>query len=87
MGVYRIERNLAGATPADVDAAAFRAVACMHDVLGVEWVRSYFDEQSGTMTCFYRANSPADIRRHAELARIPCDAIDEVIEYLPDAYR
>ncbi len=87
MGVYRIERHLGGATAAEVDAAAFRAVACMHDLLGLEWVRSYFNEGSGLMTCFYRASSAADIRRHAELARIPCDVVEEVIEYLPDAYR
>ena len=86
MGIYRIERNLQGAGREEIDAAAFRAVACLHDFLGLNWVRSYYDDDAGLMTCDYRAENPQRIWEHAKLAHIPCDSVTSVTEYLPEAY-
>ena len=89
MALYRVERQLpeGAVTDDDVDAAAYRAVACLARFPEITWVRSYFDPQAYHFTCYYQAEDPEVIRKHAEMAGIPCDSITEVREYLPDAYR
>jgi hypothetical protein len=87
MPLYRADRRLGAATAADVDAAAFRSVACVPHFVGLDWLRSYFDPASGQMTCYYEAARPEDVWEHARMAQLPCDAVTEVREYLPDTYR
>ena len=87
MPLYRIERNLGRVSPEEIDAAAFRSISCLTAFAGMAWIRSFYDAQAGQMTCYYVAANPDDLRKHAEVARIPCDTVAEVIEYLPDAYR
>ncbi len=87
MPLYRIERQLDGVTPDEIDAAAFRAVSCAPIFSGLAWVRSYYDPAASHLTCYYEAASVEDIRKHAEMARIPCDSVAEVTEYLPERYR
>lgn len=87
MPLYRIERPLGAATPEEVDAASFRAMACIPHFTGMAWLRSYYDTDTGRMTCYYQAERPQDIRRHAQMAHIPCESVAAVVEYLPDAYR
>ncbi len=87
MALYRIERRLSAGTPEEIDAAAFRAVACIPHFTGMEWKRSYLDSEAKLLTCYYEAQSVEDIRKHAEMAHIPCDAVSEVVEYLAEWYR
>ena len=87
MALYRIERHVGAVTPEEIDAAAFRAVACLPNFANLRWVRSYFDAQAQQFTCYYEADSAEDIRRHAQLAQIPCDHVAEVTEYLPSQYQ
>jgi hypothetical protein len=87
MPLYRVERQLGTMSPADLDAAAFRSIACVPHFTGMAWLRSFFDPAREHMTCYYVALNADDIRRHAQMAAIPCDEIAEVHEYLPDAYR
>jgi hypothetical protein len=87
MPTYRVERPLGEDGAAEIDAAAFRALACIPHFKGMMWLRSYYDAGIGLLTCYYAAENPDDIRRHAEMAAIPCAAVDEVVEYLPDSYR
>lgn len=87
MALYRINRHLGSMTEGELDAAAFRSAACLPHFDGLVWVRSYVDRAAGQMTCYYEAERPEDIREHAQMAHIPCDAVTEVREYLPDAYR
>lgn len=87
MALYRIQRQLGEVTPTEIDAAAFRALACTGVIEGLTWVRSFYDAQARLFTCYYEARSPVDIRAHAELAGIPCDSVTEVFEYRPEQYR
>jgi uncharacterized protein DUF4242 len=87
MPVYRIERHLGVATEDEIAAAAFRGVVCLRHFSNLTWIRSYFDPGAAHFTCYYEAESPEQIRKHAEMAGLPCDSITEVIEYLPDQYR
>jgi hypothetical protein len=87
MPLYRVLRQLGPISQEEIDAAAFRALACLPAFDGLAWLRSYYDPESSNMFCLYEAKNIDHIREHAVLARIPCDAVDEVIEYLPDSYR
>lgn len=88
MTLFRIERQLPpDATEDDVDAAAFRGIACLAHFRDVQWIRSFFDPGAAHFTCLYEAPSAELIRAHAEMAHLPCDSITEVLEYLPSKYR
>ncbi len=86
MPLYKIRRGVPGASREDVDASAFRAVACAIEFDGLHWVRSFWDEAAGELTCLYEAASAAQVLAHAERARIPCDSVAEVTEITPDEY-
>ena len=87
MALYQVVRQLGAISPEEIDAAAFRAIACLPAFDGLSWVRSYYDAATSNMFCFYEAKNAEHIKEHAKLARIPCDEVVEVTEYLPDAYR
>ena len=87
MPLYRVDRHLGQLSAAEIDAASYRSVACIPYFEGLRWLRSYYDATAGQMTCVYQAQQPDDIRKHADMAHIPCDAVTEVVEYLPDAFR
>lgn len=87
MPKFIIRRDLPGATEAEVDAAALRALACIAEMDNrVVWLRSYWDRVAGHVRCVYEAASEAEIREHAEIARIPCDEVHEVTELSPGDY-
>ncbi len=70
-----------GASLEDVEAAGLRAAFCTYAFDGdVRWVRSYFDAAAGEIHCIYEARRPEQLRRHSELAHIPCDEVVEVTE-------
>ncbi len=87
MPLYRVDRHLGPVDSAEIDAASYRSVACIPYFEGMAWLRSYFDASTGQMTCFYEAQQAEDVRRHAQMAQIPCDAVTEVTEVLPSSYR
>jgi hypothetical protein len=87
MALFRIERQLPPVTQDDIDAAAYRSMACLTRFKELRWVRSYYDAETHRFTCFYESPNVELIRRHAEMASIPCDAVTEVVEYLPEQYR
>ena len=87
MALYRIERQLPHVSQDEIDAAAYRSVACLTRFKDLTWVRSFFDAQTFRFTCYYEAPNAERIREHAEMAALPCDSITEVVEYLPDQYR
>jgi hypothetical protein len=87
MALYQILRNVGQISDDEIDAAGYRAIACMPAFSGLNWLRSYFDANNGQLICFYEAANSDDIRRHAEMAHLPCDTVIEVLEYLPQRYR
>jgi len=87
MPLYRVDRRMGALSADDLDAAVFRSLACLPHFQGLVWLRSYHDAAAGQLTCYFEAARPDDIRQHAEMAHVPCDAVAEVTEYLPDGYR
>ena len=86
MALYRIRRNVGLISREDMDAAAFRAIVCTVQFPGMKWHRSYWNQPSGFIDCFYEAASPQDLENHARVARIPCDEVCEVNELVPETY-
>jgi hypothetical protein len=86
MPLFMIRRSFPGATETDLDAAAFRALACAPFYEGLLWVRSFWDRGKEETLCFYEARSVEDIRLHADRAQIPCDEICAVEEVLPSQF-
>ena len=88
MPLFRIERPLpAPLATEEMDAAAFRAITCLHHFKELKWIRSFYDPARAHFTCYYEAQSADDLRKHAELAQIPCASVTAVTEYLPEAYQ
>ena len=78
MPLYMIRRDVHGATREDIDAAAYRAIACAFYFTGMKWHHSYWDEQAGELRCIYEAQNSDELWAHAERARIPCNDVREV---------
>jgi hypothetical protein len=83
---FTIRRVVPDATREDVDAAAFRAIACATEYDGLKWIRSYWDETGHELLCLYEAANADQIREHSRRARIPCDEVREVVEVGPEEY-
>ena len=85
MDTYVILRRGGWRTPEDLDAAAARSTATADEQMpdDVRWIRSYVldegDQGVGTV-CIYEATSPQAIRRHAEAADLPVDAVIPVLD-------
>lgn len=86
MPLYRIRREVGAITQEDLDAASFRAIVCAPQFPGLKWHRSYWDRDAGLLDCVYEATGPSQLVEHARVSRIPCDAVKEVSEVLPDTY-
>ncbi|HTE86112.1 MAG TPA: nickel-binding protein [Dehalococcoidia bacterium] len=87
MPLFQIARSLAELPDEEVDAGALRAEACLTRFPGMRWTRSYYDAAARLVTSYYEAESQEQIREHARAAQIPCDAVIEVTELVPDSYR
>ncbi len=87
MALFRIERQLPELTQDEIDAAGFRSATCLVKFPDLRWIRSFYDPRALHVTCYYEAQDPDRIRKHAEMAAIPCDSITEVVEVLPETYR
>jgi hypothetical protein len=86
MALYLIKRNVPGASSAEIDAAAFRAMACAYSFPGLRWIHSYWDPKGGATYCIYEAESREQIEDHARRARIPCDEVMPVNYMTPSEY-
>jgi hypothetical protein len=86
VALYRIRRDVGVMSDEDMDAAAFRAIVCLVQFPGLKWERSYWDRSTGSLDCYYRAESIDQIQEHSRVARIPCDDVRPVDELLPDTY-
>ena len=83
---FYVRRDVPGLTIEDVDAAAFRALACAAEIDGLEWIESAFDPSEGVFFCLYDAEDEEQIREHLRRARIPCDEVREVVTIRPLDY-
>lgn len=85
MHTYAILRRSGWRTPEELETAAIRSRHVGDDEMPgeVRWIRSYVlaeeDGQLGTV-CIYQAVSPEAIRRHADCADLPVDAIVPVAD-------
>jgi hypothetical protein len=86
MPLYVIRRDVGTITKGDLDAASFRSIVCGYEFPTMTWLRSYWDEAAGIITCYYVADSVDDVREHARRARVPCDDVREVMEFGPNDY-
>ena len=84
----------ASITDEDLEALTFRSAGYLSGFADLRWERSFWDAERKESACLYRAPSPDILRQHAELARISCDSIEQVVEAHPrdwedvyDAYR
>lgn len=81
--LWMIERDVAGWTEEDLEAAAIRATMGVHFFEDMEWVRSYYDRGGERTICIYRAVSEEDVRKHATHCGLPCGLVLPVEEILP----
>ncbi|MCK9521099.1 MAG: DUF4242 domain-containing protein [Dehalococcoidia bacterium] len=84
MALYSIRRPFPGAAATDVDAAGFRALACVPFYPGMRWIRTFWDGEREETLCIYEAGSADDVWRHSEQAGLPCAEVREVEEKLPE---
>ncbi|HLF72199.1 MAG TPA: nickel-binding protein [Dehalococcoidia bacterium] len=86
MPLFMIRRDLPGATQEDMDAAAYRAMACIYHFEGMRWITSYWDRDAEVIHCVYEAEKREEVIDHARRARIPCDDVREVQHVGPELY-
>ena len=86
MPLYAIRRELGKISREELDASAYRAIMCAYEFENMTWVRSFWDPESGNITCLYEAATVEEIHEHARRSRIPCDDVREVIEVIPEEY-
>jgi hypothetical protein len=86
MPIYAIRRNLGPISREELDAAAFRAIACAAEYDGLHWERSFWSPAHEEIICYYVARSAEQIRQHSRQSNIPCDEITEVTEILPGVF-
>lgn len=86
MPMFAIERDLTGWTDEEIDASIRRAQMCAFFFSEFRWHRSFLDRERQQTTCYYEAKHEADIREHARLADLPCDAVQLVDQVVPDDF-
>ena len=83
MAVFLIERQFADRL--DIDAAAAEGVNIINAEQDVRWLYSFLSADKRKTYCLYEAPSAEAIRRAAERAGLPADAIVEMSgKMLPD---
>jgi hypothetical protein len=84
--MFAIERKMTGWSDEDIDASIRRAQMCAFFFTEFRWHRSFLDRELQKSTCYYEAKYEADIREHARLADLPCDAVQLVEEVVSDDF-
>jgi hypothetical protein len=80
--LWMIERDITDWSDDDVVAGGVRAKMCVLWYPDMQWVRTFFDREAERLICIYRAESADDVRKHAEMAGLPCSSIVPVDEVL-----
>jgi Nickel responsive protein SCO4226-like len=83
--VYR--QFLQALTTTELRAGAWRSVRCADTFPGLQWVRSYWDQDNRISFCLYQARRRADLRAHSAVLAVPCNEIWEVTELIPPIHR
>jgi hypothetical protein len=78
---FIIERNFA--EKLEVTKEASDHVQRINDAEGVKWISSFLSADKRKTYCLYEASSAEAIRRAAERAGLPADAITQVDEISP----
>lgn len=86
MPLFEIRRKLGYVSQEELDASAYRAIVCSYQFEDLKWLRSYWHQELGEITCIYEARDAAQVREHSLQSRIPCDEIREVTEVTPEPY-
>jgi hypothetical protein len=78
MPKYVIERSLPGPlSEAELKKAVQSSGRVLQQMQGkVQWVHSYVTD--GKIYCVYNAPSAEEVRKHAQMAGLPCDQVSEV---------
>jgi hypothetical protein len=83
MPIFMIERRYA--SQLEATAETIEAIGQANEAEGVSWLYSFLAADKRRTYCLYDAPSPEAIRRAAERAGLPADAIIEVSDrILPD---
>ena len=83
MPIFMIERRYAAELEASAD--VLDDINRVNDAEGVRWLYSFLSADKRRTYCLYDAPSPEAIRRAAERAGLPADAIIEVTDrIMPD---
>ena len=86
MPVFMVERRFASELDANSD--VIDGINRINDDEGVRWLYSFLSADRRKTYCLYEAPSPEAIRRAADRAGLPADAIVEVGDrMLPDGTR
>ena len=85
MNLYAILRRSGWRSPAELGEAAERSTKVGNEQMAdqVRWIRSYVLEESGGSVgtiCIYEATGPDALKKHAQLAELPCDEIIPVAD-------
>jgi thiamine biosynthesis protein ThiC len=85
MELYAILRRSGWRSGAELEEAAARSTKVGNEDMpdDVRWIRSYvLDETDGTVgtVCIYEASSVEAVRKHAQLADLPVDAVIRVAD-------
>jgi hypothetical protein len=87
MSVYMVERNLKGITMDDLAAAQKAAM----DTAGsyrskgtpIRYIRSTFAPEDGRCMCLFEANSPEDVKKLNDDAKLPYTRVVEALDLTP----
>jgi hypothetical protein len=82
--LYQITRDLSSWTDEELAAAAVRSRLSVPWWPGLRWIESFYDRESGGVTCIYEAQTPDDIRNHSSTASLPVSEIRAVELILPE---
>jgi len=86
MATFRIDRQFPPeTTDDDIDAAALRNDTCLRLYPQLKWIRSFYDPAAKRSLCIYETEEPELIWKHARQARLPCESVTEVVEWLPES--
>jgi len=87
MTVYMVERNLKGIAMSDLAAAQKAAISTANSYAAngtaMRYIRSTFAPEDGRCMCLFEANSPEDVKRLNDEAKLPYSKIVEALDLTP----
>ena len=87
MSVYMVERNLKGIEMRDLAAAQKAAIetagAYRANGTPIRYIRSTFAPEDGRCMCLFEANSPQDVIKLNDEAKLPYTRVVEALDLTP----